>query len=323
MAWFATLSSEAAPLCGEVAAEKRPAVRGKDLRQPLGEDAPAADRIIVKPERHDHSAIARCPAAVIFTRNTFVLVWPPARWRHGRRSRPVSCRGARAAGLLSRLVARRPVARPSRALPPLSLQFRKNHPHARPSLLRRGGSGSASAVSAEVCVSAIVASRRASSTSSAVALSATARAAASRYWSVSRAARSPASSAVSRSMSVFSPAVARSAFACACASSPSRRHRQPCKGAQSAPRCRQARVCGVVPHVRRPSEIAGEISSSVVNVLATPPSRSLRRRDITIDLATFHHEDHPLERRDIGQRIAVDRDQIRLHAGRERTGNIR
>jgi retron-type reverse transcriptase len=33
-------SSEAAPLCGEVAAEKRPAVRDKDLRQPPGEDAP-------------------------------------------------------------------------------------------------------------------------------------------------------------------------------------------------------------------------------------------------------------------------------------------
>jgi hypothetical protein len=74
-----------------------------------------------------------------------------------------------------------------------------------------GGSRSSSTVSAEACVSAIAAKPRASSTSSAVALSATARAAASRCQSVSRAARSPPSSAVSRSMSVFSSAAARSA----------------------------------------------------------------------------------------------------------------
>jgi hypothetical protein len=56
------------------------------------------------------------------------------------------------------------------------------HLHTRPAALRRGGSGSASAVSAEVWVSAIAASRRASSTSSAVALSAVARAAATCSW---------------------------------------------------------------------------------------------------------------------------------------------
>ena len=62
-------------------------------------------------------------------------------------------------------------------------------PVARPSLLRCGGSGSASAVPAEVCVLAIAASRFASSTSSAVALSAAARAAASCCsWSACRAA---------------------------------------------------------------------------------------------------------------------------------------
>jgi hypothetical protein len=49
-------------------------------RQPIVR--PAADRgllrvdieAIVKPEKHDQSAIAFCPASVIFTRNTFVLV---------------------------------------------------------------------------------------------------------------------------------------------------------------------------------------------------------------------------------------------------------
>jgi hypothetical protein len=50
----ATLS-EAAPLCGEVAAEKRPAVRGHIV----GIEA------IVNPERHDQSAMALCPVSVI------------------------------------------------------------------------------------------------------------------------------------------------------------------------------------------------------------------------------------------------------------------
>ena len=54
---------------------------------------------------------------------------------------------------------------------PAALQFRKNHPHARPSRLRCGDSGATSA-------STISASRCARATKSAVALSAAARAAA-------------------------------------------------------------------------------------------------------------------------------------------------
>jgi hypothetical protein len=37
MAWFATLSSEAAPLCGEVAAAEAASLCGANLRQPPGE----------------------------------------------------------------------------------------------------------------------------------------------------------------------------------------------------------------------------------------------------------------------------------------------
>jgi Helix-turn-helix domain len=171
------------------------------------------------------------------------------------------------------LVAR---ARPSRALP-FSLQFRKNHPHARPSLLRRGGSGSASSILEEDCVSAIAASRRASSTSSAVALSATARAAAVRYWSVSRAARSPASSAVSRSMSVFSSAVARSALACACASSPSRRATSPFNVSTCASSAFANSAIGVLRGCSRGCSAVARTTSWVSSTLALPSFPDIRR----------------------------------------------
>src|SRR6516225_8661917 len=44
---------------------------------------------------------------------------------------------------------------------------------------------------------------------------------------------------------------------------------------------------------------------------------SLTGRHVPKDLAAFHHEYHPLQRSDVAQRIAIDCDQVRLHARRE------